>query len=90
MTNRPIRVGLDLSRLVPQPLVGVGYYTLHAVQDLLEHHPEGDVRLFASSAQAAPGVLRQLPPPARASSCTWRHSADALARAYRVPSGRED
>ena len=57
MCPEGLRIGLDVSCLVPQPLTGVGYFTLHLVDAFLERYPGCDVRLFASSAQGAPAVL---------------------------------
>ena len=55
-----IRVALDLSCVIPQPLTGVGVYALRLTHALLSHASEIDVRIFASSAQRAPDVLLQL------------------------------
>lgn len=53
-------VGFDASCLVDQPLTGVGYYTLHQLRALLQLEDAPRLRLFASSAQPAPPVLREL------------------------------
>ncbi|MFP4501736.1 MAG: glycosyltransferase family 4 protein [Candidatus Hydrogenedentota bacterium] len=53
-------VGYDVSCLVDQPLTGVGYHTLHLVRGLLALEDGPAVRLFASSAKAAPALLADL------------------------------
>ncbi len=63
-----IAIGLDLSCLVPQPLTGVGYYTLHLFLALARLRAGLDLRVFASSAQAVPEVVRAL----RDECSAWR------------------
>jgi glycosyltransferase involved in cell wall biosynthesis len=53
-------VGYDVSCLADQPLTGVGYHTLHLVRALLALEDGPAVRLFASSAKAAPALLGEL------------------------------
>ena len=60
MVSAAIKIGLDASCLIPQPLTGVGYYTLHQLRALLSEDRGLEFRLFASSAQAAPEYLREL------------------------------
>ena len=60
MSSEPITIGIDLSCLIPQPLTGVGYYTLHLFRALLASNAELDVRLFASSAQTPPDIVLSL------------------------------
>ena len=55
-----MRVGLDVSCLVQQPLTGVGYATLHLVRALARMPESPELRLFASGAAHPPELLRDL------------------------------
>lgn len=60
MASRPIKVALDLSCLMPQPLTGVGYYTLNLVRALIARGGPWQLHLLAASAQPAPDYLHDL------------------------------
>ena len=85
MCPEGLRIGFDVSCLVPQPLTGVGYFTLHLVDAFLERFPGCDVRLFASSAREAPAVLdglarramrcRRVRFPTRLKTALWTRAA---------------
>ena len=55
-----MRVAVDLSCLIQQPLTGVGYYTLNLMRALIAQEKEIHFRIFASSAQGAPECLLAL------------------------------
>lgn len=60
VTGEGLRVGLDLSSLIPQPPTGVGYYTLNLFRALFARDDGFAYRAFASSAQPAPPTLEEL------------------------------
>lgn len=60
LSTTPIRIAFDASCLIPQPLTGVGYYTLHLLEALLQGHAEIDLQLFASSAQSRSAIFDHL------------------------------
>lgn len=60
MNANPPSIMMDVSCLVPQPLTGVGYYTLHLLQAFAARRAEWDLRLFASSARGAAAAADRL------------------------------
>ena len=60
MRGDAIKIGMDVSCLIPQPLTGVGYYTYHLLQALLAPERGLDVRLFASMARGKPTAIQRL------------------------------
>lgn len=61
MASSPIKIGLDLSCLMPRTgLTGVGYYTFQLMQALFARDDRLDFRLFASSARSAHDSVLEL------------------------------
>jgi len=58
-----MRIALDLSCLVPQPLTGVGYYTINLFEAYHRLYPETAFRVVSASAQAASAPLREAAAP---------------------------
>jgi len=55
-----MKIALDVSCLIQQPLTGVGYYTLNQVQALIRDARDVEIQAFASSAQGPPQCLAAL------------------------------
>lgn len=55
-----MRIGLDLSCLIPQPLTGVGYYTLHLFEAYHARYPQTGFAIGALSAQPVSACLEEL------------------------------
>lgn len=60
MAAERTKIALDLSCLLPQPLTGVGYYTLHLTRALFSGYAdEFDFRILASSARSSFDILNE-------------------------------
>ncbi len=57
MADDVLRIGIDLSCLVPHPLTGVGYAASNYVRALIERGGPLELRLFASSGRSAAHAL---------------------------------
>lgn len=55
-----LRIGLDVSCLLPEPLTGVGYYTISLFEALARTEPDLSLRLFASGTRGILGAVRRL------------------------------
>ena len=60
MPSRPIDIAIDLSCLVPQPLTGVGYYTLNLVRALIASQRAPRLHVLATSARPVTGCVRDV------------------------------
>jgi len=58
-SSGPVAIGLDVSCLIPQPLTGVGYYTVNQLRALFARQDNFEFRLFASSAAPPPAVVNE-------------------------------